>query len=228
MPNGEDERTIEIYDNQRGFITGKTGSGKTFFARHITRTLPRLVVFDPKFTLADWGLEAWNRETRRALSEGDPIQLRVTWTERGESTVFWEDVMWEVLEAGNCLLYIDELYSLSAQGKWIPEALQRIYTQGRELGVGAIGVAQRPRFIPQFVITECEWFMRFRLQKKDDRMYMSEFMGDEVIERIPASDPHGFWYYNVGWNEPLYVDRLRIGHGDGWGEFEEAIEEEAP
>lgn len=227
MPNGnDDDRLIEIFDDQRGFITGKTGSGKTFFARYITRTLPRLVVFDPKFTLGDWGLEEWNRDTRKALLEGEDLQVRVTWTERGESADFWETVMWDVLDAGNCLVYIDEFYSLTPRQNWIPEPLQKIYTQGRELGVGAIGVAQRPRFIPQFVITECEWFIRFRLQKKDDRVYMAEFMGDEVIPRIPASDPHGFYYYNVRWNSPIYVDRLRIGRGDGWGDFEDLIDEE--
>jgi len=217
---------IEFSSDERMFITGKTGSGKTYFSRYLTRSLPRLVVLDPKFSLGKWGLSEWNKESRKALSEGENIRIRVTWTERGESMKFWDSVMWEVFETSNVVIYIDEIYALAPQRNWMPEIMQRIYTQGRELGIGVIGTSQRPRWIPPFTITECEHFVMFRLQKKDDRIYMSDYMGDQVIEPIIPGDPHGFYYYNVYWNDPIYIRKLETGHGEGWGEFEKEIDDE--
>lgn len=217
---------IEYSSDQRFFITGKTGSGKSFFARHLTRGLPRLIVLDPNFKLDDWGLEEWNRDTKKALLEGDDVRIRVTWTERGSSSDFWDEVMWEVFEAGDCVLYIDEVYSLAPQGKWMPVVMQKIYTQGRTLGLGAISASQRPRWIPPFCISEAEHFIAFRLNKKLDREYMSEFMGDEVRDPIPPEDPHGFWYYNIHQLDSEYVKKLDIGRGDGWGKFDLEIEDD--
>jgi energy-coupling factor transporter ATP-binding protein EcfA2 len=218
---------IEFSSNERMFITGKTGSGKTYFSRFLTRALPRLVVLDPKFSLGPWGLSPWNKESRKALAEGEDIRIRVTWTERGESEKFWDAVIWEVFETSNVVIYSDEIYSLSPRPLWMPEIMQRIYTQGRELGIGVIGVSQRPRFIPAFCMTESEHFIMFRLQKKDDRKCMSEYMGDQVIEPIPPVDPHGFYYYNVYWNDPIYIRKLETGHGEeGWPEFEKEIDDE--
>lgn len=218
---------IEYHTSERFFITGKTGTGKTFFARYLTQTLPRLVVLDPKFTLSDWGLEEWNKETRQALREGEDVRIRVTWEEGGDSVEFWESVMWVIFECEDVVVYIDEIYSLAPQGNFNPPVMQKIYTQGRELGIGAIGASQRPRWIPGFCMTEAEHFVMFRLHKKKDRIHMSEFMGDQVIEGIPADDPHGFYYYHVKENDPEYIEILDIGRGEGWGKFELEIEEAA-
>ena len=45
---------------------------------------------------------------------------------------------------------------------------------------------------------------------QDDRTRLAELMGEEVLDPIPVSDPHGFWMYNIYWDYPVYVDQLRI------------------
>lgn len=220
------EQQITIGSDERCFITGKTGSGKTYLARHLLRTLPRLVVLDPKATLEKWRLETWQKESRRALREGDEVRVRVLLDPTRDPTEFWEGVLEEVYQAGNCTVYIDEVYSLAPQGTWAPPVMQAIWTRGRELGIGAFAASQRPRWVPKFILSEAEHFFAFRLLLRADREYMAEFMGEQVALEIPREHEHGFWYMHVRDYDPLYVERLDIPQGPGLGEFEVEVAQE--
>jgi len=208
---------IEPGSDERVIITGQTGSGKTFLARQLLDGVKRLVVLDPKGMLRspspdeaeygdieNWKLREWSETTEKLLKEGEPVRVRVPAPINGK----WDEYLWAVYRAGNCVLYIDEVYGVVPPGKRPPEPLNAIYTRGRELGIGAVGVSQRPSWIPLEIMSEAEWYFCFRLMLDTDRRRMAEFMGMEVVSRI--TDRYGFWTYNVHWDEPVYTEQLEV------------------
>lgn len=201
--------SVLLKTNERVFLTGKTGSGKTFLAHYLTKSCPRLVVLDGKGTLAPWGLEPWEAEGRDKLRRGDPVRLRVVVPFRQDPAKYWDSAMYEIYMAGNVTVYMDELYVVSPPGKQIPPLLWSLYTRGRELGIGVWGASQRPAWIPQFCMSEAEHFFMFRLQLSDDKKRMSEFMGPDILE--PIQDEHGFYYSKAEWDRPEYYQKLETG-----------------
>ena len=201
---------ITIKDSDRVFFTGKTGPGKTYAARFITRSYPRLIVLDPKGTLGgpEWGLDPWDKESRRSLKNGRPVRARVTVPFGAEVEEVWEDVFFRVYQAGNCTLYIDEVYGVVLPGTKPSPGLTGIWTRGRELGVGAYAASQRPVWVPLFILTESEHFFMFRLALAEDKQRMSAFMGPQVEQVI--RDKHGVFYAHAEDDEPTYFEKLPL------------------
>jgi len=200
---------IDIDSSERLIAVGKTGSGKTFLMKYLTRSLKRLIVLDPKAMIdpKEWHLDWVDNGGLRDLSKGKDARLLV----RTFDTQEWNIYLQAALEATNTVVYIDELYALVEFGRIAPpRILSQLYTQGRERKVGVWGATQRPTWVPLFTLSECDWFFAFRTQLQDDRKRLSELMGEEVLTPIPVSDPHGFWVYNVYWEHSIYVDQLLI------------------
>jgi hypothetical protein len=209
MPKSSGRKTIKT--DQRVFTAGKTGSGKTYLWRHLLKDVQRLVVLDGKGTLGDWGLTDWqDREGRRNLFKGEPVRLRVLAPlgERDPSE-YWDQVLWDCYEAGNVLIYCDELYAVNPPQKPALSGLHAVYTRGRELQVGMISVTQRPTWIPLVVMSEADWFFCFRLQLQEDRARVAAFMGPDVL--TPPPDKWGFYYMESEDDRPKYVKRYTAG-----------------
>lgn len=202
--------SIVVKSNDRAAIVGATGSGKTFLAQYLTWNVKRFVVCDPKGTLRGrWGLEEWSERTRDLLLDGKPVRVRIPApvVVRSKEDPDWEPFLWDVYDAGNCLLYVDEVYGVVPIGRK-SQALNAIYTRGRELGIGAIACSQRPSWIPLELLSESSWFFMFRLLLDEDRKRMAAMMGPAVTD--PIRDPYGFWTFQTGWDEPVYTKQLEV------------------
>lgn len=191
---------IAIKGDERVFLAGKTGSGKTHLAMTLLAPAPRLIVIDLKGTLAQWNLVPSSRETRAAVRDGRPVRVQVRTVEEGEG------YMWAALEAGNVIVYIDEVYAFVPQGTKTPEALNAIWTRGREFGVGGWAAAQRPAWVPLQLISEADWLFLFRLTMAEDRKRLAGFMGEEVEE--PIKETHGFFATRADWDAPQQYSGL--------------------
>lgn len=211
---------IHLASNERVLIAGKTGSGKTYLARYITRPIKRLVVLDGKATLNNWGLEPWDAGTVRALLRGEPIRARVVPPIGIDQSEYWNEAIMQAYHAGNCLIYIDELYAVAPPNQKPPDALWAAYTRGRELGLGVWAATQRPVWIPLFAMSEADHFFMFRLQLSEDRQRMAAFMGNEVTRTI--TDKHGFFYASSEADEPSYTQRLEVSDS-GAGKLLEVV-----
>lgn len=194
--------SIALKTDERVAIVGRTGAGKTYLAERLVRGLSRLVVIDPKGTLASWGLDDWSTTVRRELRRGEPVRARVVYPLDGD----FEPVLAEIYEAGNITVYIDEVYGIVPPGSRPGPYFTALYTRGRELGIGVWAATQRPTWVPLFVLSEADWLFVFKLQLDEDRRRLAEILGGDVLR--PITDRHGMWIYNVHWDRPRYVKQL--------------------
>lgn len=191
-----------LASNSRVAFVGKTGSGKTYAARILAARLPRLVVFDPKGTLFDnWNLEEWNDSTAKKLEKGKAIRIRVP----APLDNNWEPYFEACYYAGNCTVYIDELYGVIERAN-SGDYLRALYTRGRELNIGVWAATQRPSWVPLFALSEADWIFLFRLQMETDRKRMSEIMGQSV--RRQELKNHEVLVYHQSWERARYFDRI--------------------
>lgn len=196
---------IEIKTNERVIIVGKTGSGKTTLARYITTATRRLLVIDSKGSLGKWDLEPFDDEALEKLRSGGAVRARVLRPPEDDGS-FYGHVFKAAYEAGNVVIYIDEMFAIVPPGSRAPEYMQACYTRGREFGIGVWSSTQRPASIPLIAISEAEHFFMFRLTLFEDRKRMSEFMSPAVLR--PIKDRHGFYYINATGEEVSYVRSL--------------------
>lgn len=195
-----------INSDERLLITGKTGSGKTFLARYLTKGLRRLVVLDGKGTLTDWGLDDFGS---RGLRQ-DVFRLRAIPPIGRDPLEYWDGVLTDCFKAGNLTVYIDELYAVNPPGNKILPGLWALYTRGREFGIGVWSSTQRPTWIPLVALSEAEHFVMFRLSLMEDRQRLAAFMSADVL--TPIKDIHGFFYMFAQWEEPVYYRQLLVKH----------------
>lgn len=202
--------SLQIEADERVCFVGKTGSGKTFLARHLLAQHPRVIVIDPKGTFGSEGFTRWNKKTRKfLLSEDKPFRIRIPAVIADKPEEAYDAIFQEVFESeGNILIYIDELYLVTGVtgGKY----LRALYSQGRELGLSVWSATQRPSRVPLFTLSESEWTFAFRLQLLNDRIRMSEIMGNTVRNGIPSTDKNGFYVYHQQWDKPLYCPSLSV------------------
>ena len=191
-----------IRSDERVFVTGKTGSGKTYLARHLLKAFDRLMVLDSKGSLRDWSLDDYDAKARDTFRRGEASRVRVLADAYADPSETWERAMIDLYESGNAVLYCDEMYAVVDPGKRPPAVMNAIWTRGRELGIGAWGATQRPVWVPLFALSEADHFFMFRLNLFEDRRRMSEFVNEEVM--TPIVEAHGFYYYRTGEETPTY------------------------
>lgn len=191
---------VEIAPNERVLFVGKTGSGKSYAAKLLASRLARLVVVDTKGGVeqsdpANWpGMLPWDREGRRRLNEGYAARLLVR-PAIGEDL---EPIFRAVYEAGNAVIYLDEMYGVLPPGSRPGPWLSALYTRGRGRGIGVWAASQRPIWIPVFAKSEADWFLLFRLQDADDRRHMVGYMGEEASRVLRG---HQVLVYHQSWDE---------------------------
>lgn len=211
--------TIDIDANSRTFITGKTGSGKTYFAKELLKSANRLIVFDIKNNLSEPMnlVPAKRKENWRKFLRGYDIRLQVTAPVGTYNDFeFYHEWFRRAFIAADCVVYIDELLGVLRSPQDLPMWLKYLYTRGREPvykrgrivsgNIGIVASTQRPSHIPVFCMTESENFFIFQLQNPDDRKKVADYTSPEISAPIP--DEHGFYYYKTRSNQPEYYQSL--------------------
>ena len=201
---------FRIRSNDRVALVGKTGSGKTYMARHLLAGLNRFVAFDPKGTIGlaegpdSWNVEPWSGAGYKKLQQGKNARLVVPGPGPDDDPfAYWMPFLRAIFELGNITLYIDEMYAVNRPGTFPSAELMALYTRGRELGIGVFAATQRPTLVPLVMLSECEWLFTFRLLLEQDRKRMAEICGPAVLNAIPNGYEHGYYLFNTAWNEPI-------------------------
>jgi hypothetical protein len=203
-------KTVSVKADERVLFVGKTRSGKTYLAEHMTQDIARLICLDPKPSLKKWSnletVTSTNSAAVRALLRGENRRIRVPDPGKGMAGWLpWYDLIWRL---GDVTGYFDEINLLVHPRRAVPIEFSRLYQQGAERGIGVWSSTQRPVNIPLICVTEAEWIFMFRLGNKDDRKLIAGY-GDDTGKMIePIRDVHGFWTYNQGWMKAVYTTQL--------------------
>ena len=199
--------TIDIRQDDRVAIIGKTGSGKTEIAKKLLELFPYTIVLDNKgtfgnnrqtkqFTLPGWAL------VRRfeLLGEAGKKYPRIVYRpepelEANRSDFF--DVMdsfyWWIYNRENCIVYTDEATSVCSSNTILP-GHNACLKRGRELDIGCWNSTQDPVGVNNALFSQADHFFLFITQIQDHRDKLSGFMGDKVKKDIPRK--YKFYYFN--------------------------------
>lgn len=187
---------ILIRNDQRLVFVGATGSGKTVLAKHFLPRLNRVVVIDPKHTFKLDGFKA--RRTVPMIGK----QWRIVYRPRPEDDEDLADFCDDLFRMKNVTIYIDELSTLAERYPTTTAVIADIARTGRERHVAVWSALQRPRWVPRVFFTEAEGVFMFNLRSGEDRAYMAQFTGPEVLDPI---EKFSFWYANADDEHPALM-----------------------
>jgi len=203
----------EIRPTEHVFIPGRTGSGKTFLARNYLAGYPRVIALDTKGTLswpecpaADQLLITHLEELPEALRQKNKIIYRPAFEELNRP--FYEEFYKYCYLLGECIVWTDEVMQVCPNPQTIPQYFSGIMTRGRELGVAAWNLTQRPATIPLVTMSEATHIFCFDLNMKEDRRRVVEVTEHEEFYTKPGFQV--FWYYNMAGDDRPYRGKLVV------------------
>lgn len=180
----------------RALIVGQTGSGKTTLAKELIRDAVErrgrhVVAVDFKGTLKLPGFETFTSLKKLTASKGRTLLYRPTYAETQDTAMqsrFWE---W-VYRRKHTTIYVDETAAVTA-GEEFHFYYGAVLMRGRELGLELWSATQRPKRIPQIVLSESEHVYAFRLRLPQDRERVEQ-LTSLPAERI-ADLPKRYFLY---------------------------------
>lgn len=175
-------------DEQRHYIAGKTGSGKTHFALW--------ELSQRSFTTKPWVIIDFKRD--KLIQQIDFVQeiglnevpvypgLYVVRPIPGDDEKV-DKFLWSVWKQENVGIFIDEGYMIGTG-----DAFPALLTQGRSKNIPLIVLTQRPVWISRFVYSESDFFSVFWLNDERDRKTIQSFIPYDLNERLPTH--YSLWY----------------------------------
>lgn len=195
---------IQIKSNERIFVTGKTGSGKSVLVKNLL--IPQLnsfVVYDYKHEIEYPGAEKF---FRLADFKENPGRHEIIYRPSTGSEAEFDGLCRQVYSRGRNVLILDEVADHTAPGR-IARYHDLIMRLGRSRGVGIINCTQRPIGVHNNILSQSEHFFIFALPLEGDRKKLAGFCGPRVLEKLPAD--YWFWYYTPSMDEPALCKPLQ-------------------
>jgi DNA helicase HerA-like ATPase len=193
---------------------GMTGSGKTTLAREVLKTQDFAVVFGTKakddslykpleakgFVRVDrWDPWEWQETGQRYVIFAPPLDFDEDASAREVDQAFetqreaFRKALVQLYKAGGWCLYLDEVRYI-ADDLALSKDLNRLWLQGRSLGMSIFASTQRPRAVPLNTFEMASWFFLWRIADREDRRRSAEMTGQlaplvfETAARLPRHE----------------------------------------
>ncbi len=170
---------IAIDPSERWLILGKTGSGKSEFAKYMLRIVAKkmpVVIIDPKeFWLGKHPVWETKRKEQGTIDKPHLIDtFNPKWRVQCLQPDTEEDerlakLCFDVLKHGNVFIYFDETDGIATANN-VPLHIRKIWKGGRALGVGAWAATQIPVGIPKLFKSQAEKFVVFKVGDEDTEL----------------------------------------------------------
>ena len=196
---------IKINANERVFVTGKTGSGKSVLVKNLL--LPQLdnfVIYDYKheIELPPPAVVFTSLDDFRHYPNTQQIIYR---PQLADSTEF-NGLCYRIFRRGANVLVMDEVADHTTASKIEPQH-DIIMRLGRSRGVGCINCTQRPIGVHNNIISQSEHYFIFETTLPGDRKKLAGIIGDKVLEIPPK---YHYWYYTPAMREPVLCKPVKI------------------
>lgn len=199
---------IKINTSDRVSIFGRTGSGKTFFAKHWLLPHYDRYVF--------WDIKHESTDIEHDIVVNNPKQLKnsiknynkILYQPTSPTDKDFDDICKIIFDSKNNALYVDEAAMVSTPTKILYNH-KVLVTQGRSYDVGIINVSQRPRDLHNTLISESEHLFVFALSLETDVLKLRQQMGVAADEIYYLPEYH-FLYHNVKLNKSYVFKPIKV------------------
>jgi len=185
---------IQIKTNQRVFITGKTQSGKTNFAKYLIRQLKNYIIFDIKREYSGFGIVVNDRKSFvTALNRG---YSQIVIQPNDLSKEFFDSICETVFKKlTNIMFIVDEVHKFCTKNS-IPYYLNAIVTVGASLGIGFMGISQRCANVHNDILASSEYIISFYQFLDNDINKLKEFLGADA-EKLKNLEYYYFLMFSI-------------------------------
>lgn len=171
---------------------GKSGSGKSYLARHQSRGAPRVLIHDPNGEPgAAEGADLVTADARAVLERMKAGGgWRITWrgalaaTSEGGKVEAFELANRLSLAAGDHLILWDEVDMVTQPGR-LPPYAYRIVNAGRHARLRVFACARRPYRLSRDLSANAGRIVAFRMTEPRDLRFMRDVMG-EAADGLPG------------------------------------------
>lgn len=202
---------LTLKPGERWIIVGKTGSGKSVFARYILAQWSRahwpVLIIDPKHGYETFAEEPeratlerpWRVNSLRDLFGVAPVVIYQPAMPARHDPVL-DMILFAVLEHGFYVVEIEDTAGMMTS-QLAPEGYMALITQGRAKKVSVLTLAQRPFNIPDVAMSQADHVIVFRQLGAANIKRMVDFTQDPAMAYPLAK--YQFRY----WNEELDKSR---------------------
>ncbi|CKE76120.1 Type IV secretory pathway%2C VirB4 components [Streptococcus pneumoniae] len=203
-----------IPTDQHVFITGQTGTGKSFLAEMYLRGYEYVVKLDTKGEVFErrkkkqpvWeGLkEGRDYTVIEHLADIDDVETKkIIYAPdfQEQEQEYYDALMKWVYRRENTILWIDELMEVCPSPFKYPPYLKGLMTRGRSKEAVVWACTQRPSDIPSIVMGNSDHFFVFDQNLPQDRKKLCETTGSYKFMDLPGY--RNFWYFKRGWSDPV-------------------------
>jgi len=180
-------------------VFAKRGAGKSTLVRSLIRQESRLIVYDYMHEYTGGALDYLPGQRFRYLA-------RLAGKARGNV----ELLAGLAMDAGNCLIVLEEVDRYAEVNKPLPEPLSELVEQGRHKGAGVLFVTRRPSRVHRDLTAQCDAMLIGPMTEPRDIAYFREYIGESADE-LPKLEKFRFLVWTPeGVSSRMNVD-IRAG-----------------